>query len=376
MFFDELANELIIQIYLSLSSVSDVVSLSRTCRHFHAIFNSSSRLPILTQAAENEHGPLHDSIQLLTYNASQPAHIPRSVPISLALITQILHVGRVANKWADIYPLKKWRADFTARRLLTNSERYKLRRAIYRLWLYARAFHNRQYPRTTRLLRAVLHERSELLHNWSTPELGEIEDVRLVIREVLQNHICPSNGTIQRKFRKRFPDTEHQLLFNIHLNYPPPPNETGFTHHPFLPPSHTSIASKYAYNARHDPGNEGWGDEIPHYYLVEDMLKLDPGQILWLREHAPLKEHVKAFLKDVVGGGGTSSWSVGGEGGGDWGSSRGWNTQGWAGNDWFENNGETFGQTLEWVLDERGENVGEIREAVEMGESGVVVEEE
>lgn len=106
------------------------------------------------------------------------------------------------------------------------------------------------------------------------------------------------------------------------------------------------------------------------------MLKLDPGQILWLREHAPLKEHVKAFLKDVVCGGGTSSWSVGGEGVRDWGSSRGWNTQGWAGNDWFENNGETFGQTLEWVLDERGEDVGEIREAVEMGESGVVVEEE
>lgn len=102
------------------------------------------------------------------------------------------------------------------------------------------------------------------------------------------------------------------------------------------------------------------------------MLKLDPGQILWLREHAPLKEHVKAFLKDVVGGSGTNSWSVGGDGVGEWGSSRG----GWTmhGSDWFENNGETFGQTMQWVVDERGEDAGEVREAVDLGELGVVIE--
>jgi hypothetical protein len=372
MFLEALATELIIQIYLSLPTITDVLSLSQTCHQFHGILHSSFRLRILTQAAEAEFGPLHDSIQLLTHNASQPAHIPRNVPISFALLTQILHVGRVANKWADIYPLKKWKADFTNRRLLTYPERYKLRRAIYRLWLYACAFHNRQYPRTTRLIRAVIHERSELLHNWSTTELAEMEDVRLVLREVLQNHVCPSNGTIQRKFRKRFPDSQHQLLFNIHLNYPPPHDQMGFTR-PFPPPSHNSYALKYAYNVHHDPGTEGWGDEIPHYYLVEDMLKLDPGQILWLRENAPLKEQVKAYLKDVVGGSGNTSWSIGGEGLGEWGSSRGWNN-GWAGGDWFENNGETFGQTVEWVLNERGEGMREIMEAVDMGEMGVVVE--
>ncbi len=106
------------------------------------------------------------------------------------------------------------------------------------------------------------------------------------------------------------------------------------------------------------------------------MLKLDPGQILWLRENAPLKEQVKAFLKDAVGGGGTTSWSVGGESVGEWGSSRGWNTHGWASGDWFENNGETFGQTVKWVLDERGEDVGGIMEAVDLCEMGVVVDED
>lgn len=82
----------------------------------------------------------------------------------------------------------------------------------------------------------------------------------------------------------------------------------------------------------HEPGGEGWGDDIPHYYVVEDMQKLDPGQIIWLKENAPLKGMVESYIN--------------GKG------------------DWFKNNGETFGQTLEWVLQERDEDVAEIRAAI------------
>jgi hypothetical protein len=42
--------------------------------------------------------------------------------------------------------------------------------------------------------------------------------------------------------------------------------------------------------------------------------------------------------------------------------------------DWFENNGETWVQTLEWVLAQRGRDVGEFMEAVESGELGVAVD--
>lgn len=89
----------------------------------------------------------------------------------------------------------------------------------------------------------------------------------------------------------------------------------------------------------HDPGAEGWGDDIPHYYVVEDMLKLNPGQVLWLKENAPLKGQVEMYVKGL--------------------------------GDWFENNGETWGQTLEWVLRERGEDVEELLEAVRDGAVGV-----
>ena len=70
------------------------------------------------------------------------------------------------------------------------------------------------------------------------------------------------------------------------------------------------------------------------------MLKLDPGQIVWLREHAPAKGMVEAFVRGL--------------------------------GEWFENNGETFAQTVEWVVAERGEDVAELREGVRGGWEGVV----
>ncbi|MCJ1304777.1 hypothetical protein MMC08_007590 [Hypocenomyce scalaris] len=347
MLFEDLANELVLHIFQSCNSISDVFNLASTCHHFRTVFAASQRLPILYRAAEAQFGPLQDAIQLVTHNFSQPAHLIRSAPSSLALLQQLLEVGRVAKKWEEIYPIKKWKHNFEDRRLLTPAERHDLRRAIYRLWLYSRAFHNARYTRTTRMHRYNVLERAELLHNWSTAELAEIEDVRLVIRDVLQNHICPSNGTIQRKFRKRFPESEQQLLFNIHLNYPPPPStfQAHFhsTHQVTSSPKFASSTTKFQSTLYHEPGAEGWGDEIPHYYVVEDMLKLDPGQIVWLRENAPLKGMVEGFVRGL--------------------------------GEWFDNNGETFGQTLEWVIKGRGEDVEELREGIREGEWGVVTVE-
>ncbi|MCJ1432107.1 hypothetical protein MMC27_001463 [Xylographa pallens] len=348
--FEDLANELVLHIFQSCTSVEDVLSLASTCRHFRTVFGASQRLPVLYQAAEAEYGPLNEAIQIATLNASQPAHIVRKVPLSLALLKQVLKIGAAAKKWEDIYPSKKWKDTFENRRLLTTEERYRLRRAIYRLWLYSKAFHNARYTRLTRTHKHVVLERAELLHNWTTPELAEVEDVRVIIRDVLRNQICPSNGTIQRKFRKRHPDSDQHLLFNIHLNCPPPVSSTFQQHYytthqisssaKFFPGDVKSAYSmKYTSTPHHEPGGEGWGDDIPHYYIIEDMAKLDPGQIIWLKENAPLKGMVECFVNEM--------------------------------GDSFKNNGETFGQTLEWVLQERGEDAEEMRIAISDEEIGV-----
>ena len=341
MLLEHLPTELVLHIFPSCTSVNDVLNLAATCRRFRTIWNTSEKLPVLSGAVDAEFGPIDDAIQLVTHNESQPAHARRRVPLSMALLRQLLTVGRTARKWSDMYPIKRWKDDFQNRRLLTSSERYRLRRAIYRLWLYGKAFHNRGHPRFTRLDRSVVLARAALLHHWTTAELGEMEDVRGVMREMIENHICPSNVTIQRKFRKRFPEPDQQLMFNVHLNYPPPPTAFQQAFHA----THQVTASnkyhtKYLSTVHHEPGAEGWGDEIPHYYVVEDMLKLDPGQIMWLKENAPLKQQVERYVRSL--------------------------------GDWFENNGDTFGQTLDWVLRERGSDLVGLQQSVAEGRLGLI----
>lgn len=295
MYFDSLPTEIVTQVFLSLPSVDSALALSATCRHFLHVYRSSKRLLILTQAAEAEFGPLRDIVQIVTQNSSQPAHVHRDVPISDALIKQIVTTGRVAQKYEEIYPFKKWKTDFASRRLLYPGERYSFRRALYRLWLFDSAFHNAAHVRFARSLPESMRERAALLHNFRTDELADMLDVHMVLREVVANNVCPSNGRIRQKFQKRHPDSNHQLLFNIHLNYPPSS---------FVPDSgyYNSNVASSKYHAKltpsrfHEPGAEGWGDDIGHYYVVEDMMKLDPGQILMLKEQFPLKSQVEAYV--------------------------------------------------------------------------------
>ena len=328
-----LASELLVQIYESCTSVVDVINLSLTCRRLHRLLPTSQRLPVLFLAAEAEFGPLEDITQLVTYNTSQPAHLIRHAPMSYSLMRQIVQVGRVAQKWEELYPWTKWKDNFADRRLLTAQEKYLLRRAIYRLWLYTQAFHTRLHPRTTRMIRAVVLERSELLHNWSSRELAEMEDVRNVLRDIIQTRICPSNGDVQRKLRSAFPTLESHAYYNFRpALHPVSTLQDEYFFYSHQTGAHDGVLSRLNSALRHDFPFEGWGDEVLHYYVVEDMLKLDPGQVLWLQENAHLKWQVEAFTQGL--------------------------------GDWFDNNGETFGQTLEWVMEERGEDVDEVRKAI------------
>jgi hypothetical protein len=75
------------------------------------------------------------------------------------------------------------------------------------------------------------------------------------------------------------------------------------------------------------------------------MMKLDPEQVLHLRDFCPLKAQVEAYVKDF-------------------------------GAEWFGNNGETFCETLGFVVRQRGGENEELRAMVEDGEMGVVCSEE
>ncbi len=361
----DLPNELLLHVFHSCYSIPDVLHLAATCQHFRSILSPSQRLPVLFQAAEAQFGPLADAISLVTQNASQPAHVPRMPPpLSLALLTRLVEVGRVANQWAAIYPMKKWRgSDSPSRRLLSSNEYYRVRRAVYRLWLYTAAFHTPLHARTTRSSLPLARTREALLHLWRTSDLVDMLDLHSIFRGVLESDICPSDSQVLRHHRARYPDgCSSPALLSVPSGLATVQiarAKQALAQDDFRHCSH--VASRYH---RRADMMLGWGDEISHYYVVEDMLKLDPSQLLYLFESVNgtsltspsaqrwmTNDHERS-VKDKAG---VVELFVSGLG------------------DWFENNGETLVETVGHVVVRRGYDLEELKDEVEDG-GGVVRE--
>lgn len=169
-----LAPELLTQIFSSLHTISDVLNLAQTCRRLHGLLRSSQRLPTLFAAAEREFGPVSDILRLVTWNGNDSyskrlnVHF-KAVAQNAELLKQILKVGRVAKKIEDLYPSRKWgETRFLERRSLTDDEGWRLRRAVYRYWLYSEAFQNKLCTRGSRCLPQVVEERNKLLRDWTS----------------------------------------------------------------------------------------------------------------------------------------------------------------------------------------------------------------
>lgn len=357
-YLSDLANEILIHIFHSLSSIPDCLALAATNGHFRSLLASSHRLPILYDAAEAQYGPLGDAIRLVTHNTSQAPHIPRPLPPqSFALLQQIIEAGRVANKWADIYPCQKWRGeDSVCRRFLSDAERYKLRRACYRMWIYTLAFHNPANPRSSRSFPPVLRTRAALLRPWSGDQLAEIIDLQGIFRQVLQTVICPSNSAVIRHHKARHPNDPFPLFA---LTQPEKwaREHALFQHrtHFHCTPHVSNLLTPDKLVNGYGVAIEGWGDEISHYYVVEDMLKLDPGQMIYLHEQ----------ITETLGA--AAAFNAG------------WSSKGLVesfvaglGGEWFENNGETMAETVGYVVGERGGDGLELRAGVEDGLCGIV----
>jgi hypothetical protein len=392
MSLDHLATELVLQIFRSCNSVSDVFSLSLISHRYNSILQSQ-KLSILRDTLERECGPLSDAIQLVTQNPSQPAQIKRDVPLSLALLKQVHAVGAVANKWEALYPHKKWKINYAERRTLTAAESRRLRRAVYRIWLYDKEFHTPEYTRETRRHLNNVVSRMRLLRTWTSAELDDVRDVQRMMLDVVSNSLCPSNSTIVRKFRKRFTSNDGTtaadlsgLMFNIHLNYPsvnlPPEipaarrdSYSVYYSATFQQHYYASRPQPMSNNGRGDANNasrsvrprqrrfserESWGDEIQCYYIVQDMLKLNPQQIMYLRETAACRADVEAYIAKLT----SSPPSA-------WASMTPATGPVPVRSDWFENNGETLGETIDAVLQERGIELVDIGD----GEGGVIAEE-
>ena len=278
----------------------------------------------------------------------------------MALLKRLVEVGKVAEKWADVYPSLKWTGDDSAnRRLLSAKERCNLRRACYRIWLYDMAFHTPQHARTRRAMLQVIRTRAQVLRPWSGEQLAEMLDLQAVFRAVLHSHICPSNGTVLSRHKQRYPDDPFPLISTTKTTKYDDPI-AHFNQAFFYSTPHVSALSITRSRNQYGATVEGWGDEIAQYYVVEDMLKLDPGQLMYLYES----------LTDQAGLDEESTTCYG------FGSRKATVEQFVAGlGDWFENNGETLVETICVVIGERGGDGRELVELVEGGLEGICMRE-
>jgi hypothetical protein len=290
-------------------------------------------------------GPLDDVYQLVTYNSTQPVSTKRTPVLSFALLTQVSRIGRVAVWYENMYTKTRWDGDKAyLRRELTPREAFALRRAIYRIWLFDKAFHASTSSRTMRMTPALVSERCQLLRTWTTDELLEIDDARGVLESLVATELCPTDGEV---FWRRGGEA-----WNKH-SYDPTGGRCG--------PNTLSIQGMF-HDSRNDVVFEhglrlpapqlreqsmgGWGDEVEQYHAMNDMLKLSPAELMWLYDNAITKQDVELFVQDKAGG------------------------------QWFWNNGETMLHTWILVLHGRGVPVQEVREKVYCGLAGVAVDDE
>ena len=184
-------------------------------------------------------------------------------------------------------------------------------------------------------------------------------DLHAIFRAALHSHICPSNGTVLRRHKQRFPDDPFPLLSTTKTTKFNDP-VAHFHHAWFYGTPHVSALSIIRNPNQYGATVEGWGDEIAQYYVVEDMLKLDPGQLMYLFER----------LTDQAGLDAESTTCYG------FGSRKATVEQFVAGlGDWFENNGETMVETICVVIGERGGDGRELVELVEGGLEGICTRE-
>ena len=309
---DELPNELLVQIFLSCPDHESVLSLGATCKSLREVAVAPfTRVAILHSALDAQYGPLDAILQLVP-------HVPDLVPHdrwarvsrmgtgrtdSFYNLMKVVSVGKVAENWASVYEQKKWKVDFVNRRFLSPQEKRRIRGAIYRLWYFDVAF---RLPSA-----AAIHGRISWFGSLSDVQLAQMLDLFFFLRDRVESKICPSDRTICRRVRKRFPDY-HPYIDDWKDNVFPNPQLTDQIEQYYysLPSSH---ATNFGWAHRHRPTanyspieSEGWGSRVSQRLYGEEVLALNPRQLLHLLDMTHdkglynLKYRVAAKVRDWV----------------------------------------------------------------------------
>lgn len=266
--------EIIQLIFGFLPDIESIFALSATCRLFHQAYASSQKLIVVNKVLETQFGPLHDVIQLVTLNSSELPHHTRDPNFSLALAKQIVKCGRTANRWIALYPMLRWRVKTENRRFLDQEERHRLRRAIYRLWMYNSA-HTMEFESSVG---------PRILRQYPTRELREIDELRAVFRDTLTHDCCLSNSAVQLHYNQGHV-TRDLLYFGTYSSYD---NDA------MLAPDKLKGKS-----VRDAMAAESWGDDMSVGRKIMRLLYMTPDALLDFHEGCTCKTEREQFLDNI-----------------------------------------------------------------------------
>jgi hypothetical protein len=285
---EELPTEIVQKIYMDCRDIQSVLNLSSSCHLFSGPYHGSMKLKIIERVLETQFGPLYDLIQLITFNSSQPIHLPRRPDMSIDLAARIVRFGSVIEKWETIYPSLRWRDLSEYRRVLRPHEAYRFRRAMYRMWLYGKAYHNTSFlelERPSPVAGVYPDPRITFMRKFSDDELIEMAEVHDVFHEMVSYDLCPSNAMIQRHFSQGFPGQDI-LYFGTYETYPIASMQWTELQKKV---SVLDLPLKWA--------GEAWGSFEDQCRTVERVLKLLPDELLHFRENLSGKVERSHYLK-------------------------------------------------------------------------------
>ncbi|KAK6226342.1 F-box domain-containing protein [Colletotrichum tabaci] len=195
-----------------------------------------------SQSMAPEHAVLASILDGGTLAKKSPLPPRRSVTLVDRDLNSLLKYCLVVRRWEELFPQLHW---FTAPedcRQLSEAERFKLRRALYRWWLYAYYFHGElPRPRSGQPEPFVNDVRVSHMRLYPTRELMELMDLFLSMKDLVRHYIYPNleqnlepvdessplETMIESSIRERIVDTYAKLdprdlmfYFQNLFNYP------------------------------------------------------------------------------------------------------------------------------------------------------------
>ncbi|KAI9053956.1 hypothetical protein LZ554_002900 [Drepanopeziza brunnea f. sp. 'monogermtubi'] len=267
----KLSTEILQKIY-DESELADLLALARTCRRTHRAFHGR-RMHHLTQGLHNSFSPLPSLLKLVLSNEpdktrkpigteiridtllSRITSVTPTTKLTLEQMKKMIHYGKTADRWTELYPRLRWRIGSDNRRLLHRHEKERLRRAIYHHWTYTTLFHSRTYTQYSPYPPSPASfddPRHRLLRTYSTVEHIQLSEFLAHVEQLVESDLYPSNSIVQ----------EHYL-------------------HSLPPRALAKIA---------------WGEGSEYRRLVRDIMKLSPADILHLVENTTTKTERMDFL--------------------------------------------------------------------------------